>query len=110
MTGAGESARSDPMISVIIPAYNEEKFIEATLENVEEAVNEYGQKYPYPVEVLVVNNNSTDRTEEVARARGARVVFEEKNQIAASRNAGEGPPSDKSLPFWMRTTIFRRTC
>jgi glycosyltransferase involved in cell wall biosynthesis len=88
MTTASNAARFDPVVSVIIPAYNEEKFIGATLENVEEAVREYRQTYPYPVEVIVVNNNSTDRTEEIARAHGARVVFEGKNQIAASRNAG----------------------
>ncbi len=88
MIKASENAQSDPVISVIIPAYNEEKFLGATIENVEEAIQEYHQKYPYPVEVIVVNNNSTDRTEEIAREYGAKVVFEGKNQIAASRNAG----------------------
>jgi glycosyltransferase involved in cell wall biosynthesis len=80
--------RSEPVISVIVPAYNEEKFLGATLENIGKAIVEYHEKYPDPVEVIVVNNNSTDRTEEVAREHGARVVFEGKNQIAASRNAG----------------------
>ncbi len=99
MTAAGEPVRSDPMISVIIPAYNEENFIGATLENVEEAVGTYREKYPYPVEVLVVNNNSTDRTEKVALAHGARVVFEGKNQIAASRNAGGRAATGKIIAF-----------
>jgi len=88
MIKAGGHPESDPVISVIIPAYNEEDFIGATLDNVEEAIREYHERYPHPVEVIVVNNNSTDRTEEIARERGARVVFEGKNQIAASRNAG----------------------
>lgn len=88
MTMASEQTQSDPVISVIIPAYNEEHFIGTTLENVDEAIREYHQEYPFPVEVIVVNNNSTDRTEEVAREHGAKVVFEGKNQIAASRNAG----------------------
>lgn len=77
-----------PHISVIIPAYNEEKYLGVTLENVKQAIREYHKKYPYTVEIVVVNNNSTDRTEQVARAHGARVVFEAKNQIAAARNAG----------------------
>ena len=83
-----EQAQSRPKISVIIPAYNEEKYLGATLENVKEAIREYHEKYSSAIETLVVNNNSTDRTEEVAREHGAQVVFEEKNQIAAARNAG----------------------
>ncbi|MCS6803652.1 MAG: glycosyltransferase [Acidobacteriota bacterium] len=83
-----ETAGQPPTITVVIPAYNEEKYIGATIENVKAAIREYHRVYPDEVEILVVNNNSTDRTEEVARAHGARVVFEGKNQIAASRNAG----------------------
>ena len=99
MSTATEPAHSEPILSVIVPAYNEEKFIGATLENVDEAVREYQRKYPYPVEVLVVNNNSTDRTEEIARGHGARVVFEGKNQIAASRNAGGRSAAGQILAF-----------
>lgn len=88
MTDGNSQPASDPVLSVIIPAYNEEKFLGATIENVREAIAAFHQKYPHPVELIVVNNNSTDRTEEVARQHGARVVFEKKNQIAASRNAG----------------------
>lgn len=99
MTTASEPARSEPMLSVIIPAYNEEKYIGAALDNVEEAAGEYRRRFPWPVEVIVVNNNSTDRTEEIARARGARVVFEGKNQIAASRNAGGRAAAGRILAF-----------
>lgn len=77
-----------PKISVIIPAYNEEKYLGPTIENIKQAVGEYQKKHPFPVEIVVVNNNSTDRTEQVAREYGARVVFEARNQIAAARNAG----------------------
>jgi glycosyltransferase involved in cell wall biosynthesis len=86
-------------ITVVIPAYNEEKYLGATIENVKQAINEYNKKYPFPVEILVVNNNSTDRTEEVARQHGARVVFEGKNQIAASRNAGGRAASGEIVAF-----------
>ncbi len=99
MSTAAEPDRSEPLLSVIVPAYNEEKFIGAALENVDEAVREYRRKHPYPVEVIVVNNNSTDRTEEIARAHGARVVFEGKNQIAASRNAGGRSATGRILAF-----------
>jgi glycosyltransferase involved in cell wall biosynthesis len=80
--------KTEPKISVVIPAYNEEKYLGATIASVKRAVREYRKKYPFPVEILVVNNNSTDRTERVALACGARVIFEARNQIAAARNAG----------------------
>jgi len=48
-------------LSVIIPAYNEEKRIGKTLL----AVSEYLRKQSYDFEILVVNNNSKDRTAEV---------------------------------------------
>ena len=94
-----EQAQSVPLISVVIPAYNEEAFLGATIENVHEAIREYHQKHPDRVEIIVVNNNSTDRTEEVARAHGASVVFEGKNQIAASRNAGGRAAQGKIIAF-----------
>lgn len=83
-----EYTESGPKISVVIPAYNEEKYLGPTLENVKNAAKELQQKYPVTVEVIVVNNNSTDRTEQVALEHGARIIFEAKNQIAAARNAG----------------------
>src|SRR5438270_7211316 len=42
----------------------------------------------WPAELIVCDNNSDDRTAEIARAAGARVVFEPINQIARARNAG----------------------
>lgn len=88
-----------PRISVIIPAYNEEHYIGATLENVRQAIQEYERSHHAPVEVIVVNNNSADRTEEIAKAHGARVVFEAKNQIAAARNAGGRAARGEVLAF-----------
>lgn len=77
-----------PRISVIIPAYNEERYLAATLQNVARAIGAYQRTYGRTVEVIVADNRSTDRTAEVAAAHGARVVFEAKRQIAAARNAG----------------------
>jgi glycosyltransferase involved in cell wall biosynthesis len=88
-----------PRISVIIPAYNEENYIGATLENVHQAIQQYGGNHHAAVEVIVVNNNSTDRTAEIAKAHGARVVFEAKNQIAAARNAGGRAARGEVLAF-----------
>lgn len=57
-------------ISVVMPAYNEEEFIA-------EAVRDF-KSLPEVDEVVVVNNNSKDRTAELAAAAGARVVLETK--------------------------------
>lgn len=55
-----------PIIDVIIPAYNEEKSIPKVLAEIPKIVRH----------IVVANNNSTDRTGEVAKAAGAEVVFE----------------------------------
>jgi glycosyltransferase involved in cell wall biosynthesis len=96
---ASSAGNPQPRISVIIPAYNEEDYIGATLDNVHQAIQEYDRAHRAPVEVIVVNNNSTDRTEEVAQAHGARVVFEQKNQIAAARNTGGRAARGEILAF-----------
>lgn len=72
------------MLSFIVPAYNEELELPATLAAIHGAARLYSQPY----EVIVVNDGSTDTTTAVAEARGARVVTIHRRQIAASRNAG----------------------
>lgn len=54
-------------ISVVIPAYNEEKAIT-------KVVKEFS--LPFVDEIIVVDNNSTDRTAELAKAAGAKVIKE----------------------------------
>jgi glycosyltransferase involved in cell wall biosynthesis len=70
--------------SIVIPAYNEEAHLPATLASVHVAMQQVAE----PGEIVVVDNNSTDRTAAVAQAGGARVVFEPLNQISRARNAG----------------------
>ena len=72
------------MISFIVPAYNEEKYLAATLESIHTAARAIGVDY----EIVVANDASTDATAAIAEAAGARVVHAEKRQIAATRNAG----------------------
>jgi cellulose synthase/poly-beta-1,6-N-acetylglucosamine synthase-like glycosyltransferase len=52
-----------PPVSIIIPAYNEEKSIAATIR----AADLASRLYPGPTEIVVGNDGSTDRTSEVAR-------------------------------------------
>ena len=67
--------------SVIIPAHNEEKYLPRLLESIEVARANYSGGRDQ-VEVIVADNLSTDRTAEVAAARGARVVTVTKRRIA----------------------------
>jgi len=50
-------------------------------------------------ELIVCDNNSTDRTAEIARAAGAKVVFEPVNQIARARNTGAAAAGGEWLLF-----------
>jgi glycosyltransferase involved in cell wall biosynthesis len=72
------------VISIIIPAYNEEALLVPTLRAVRESADATG----VPYEVIVVDDGSTDRTAEIAKAGGARVVSVNLRQIGAARNAG----------------------
>jgi len=61
-----EDSRKDfPSLSVVIPAYNEEKSIDSTIRSVLEA------EYPCSVEVIVVNDGSTDKTGEILKRMAA---------------------------------------
>jgi glycosyltransferase involved in cell wall biosynthesis len=57
-----------PRVSVIIPAFNAERYIRQTLESI------FAQTYPN-VEVIVVDDGSTDRTRDEVAAVGARVTY-----------------------------------
>ena len=74
-------------ISIIIPAFNEEKLLPATLGSIHRASAAF-HALGWTTELIVCDNNSTDRTAELARAGGAGVVFEPMNQIARARNTG----------------------
>src|SRR5207245_4147273 len=85
-------------ISIIIPAYNEERLLGDTLHRVQAATISFSEA-GWETELIVCDNNSTDRTAELARAAGARVVFEPINQIARARNAGAAAATGDWLLF-----------
>jgi glycosyltransferase involved in cell wall biosynthesis len=74
--------KTNPEVSVVIPAYNEEKNILQTLYSLT------GNQTKYSVEIIVVNNNSKDNTEQVVKASGINCVNELKQGITAARTAG----------------------
>jgi len=72
------------MISFIVPAYNEERLLGATLDALHAAAGGAGEPY----ELIVVDDASTDRTAIVAHRHGAVLVNVAHRQIAATRNSG----------------------
>src|SRR5438132_10817488 len=84
--------------SVIIPAYNEEQYLPRLLESIEIARSNYSGGSEQ-IEVIVADNDSNDRTAEVAAAHGARVVHVAKRRIAAARNGGAHAAHGEILCF-----------
>jgi glycosyltransferase involved in cell wall biosynthesis len=74
-------------ISVVVPAFNEERLMPGSLRSVRAAMEAF-DRHGWTSELIVCDNNSTDRTAEIARAAEARVVFEPVNQIGRARNTG----------------------
>jgi glycosyltransferase involved in cell wall biosynthesis len=85
-------------ISVIVPAFNEEKLLGASLAEIKSAASALVAR-GWHFELIVCDNNSTDRTPDIARAAGATVVFEPVNQIARARNAGAAAATGDWLVF-----------
>ena len=87
-----------PKFSVIIPAYNEEKFLPRLLDSVAIARANYGGA-ANAIEVIVADNDSTDGTAALAAAAGAQVVTVIKRRIAAARNGGAAVARGEILCF-----------
>lgn len=85
-------------LSIIIPAFNEERLIERCLQSVASSLAAHG-KPGFTSEIIVVDNNSTDGTASLARRAGAQVVFEPVNQIGRARNAGAASAAGEWLLF-----------
>jgi glycosyltransferase involved in cell wall biosynthesis len=78
---------SKPLISFIIPAFNEAKLLPETLAGIRCAADVLTVRN-VAWEIVVCDNNSTDDTARIAEQHGARVVFEKVNQISRARNTG----------------------
>jgi len=70
-------------ISIVIPAYNEEKYIGRTLESVKQL-----EINGVELEILVIDGGSTDKTAGVARNLGARVITISHGSIGFARQQG----------------------
>ncbi len=75
-----------PRVSVIVPAYNTEKYIETAIDDLR------NQTYPN-LEIIVVDDGSTDHTLDICEAkakvdRRIRIISKENGGVASARNAG----------------------
>src|SRR4051812_20600268 len=71
-----------PLVSVVIPAWNEEEGILHTLISLANTNTEL------PVELIVVDNNSTDGTAALLKELGVKTVLETKQGVGHARTAG----------------------
>ncbi len=94
-----------PSISVIIPAFNEVLYLPETLGRLRVAERHLTARAESMVQVVVVDNASTDNTAQCARSNGATVVLEPEHNIARVRNAGAAVARHDVLVFLDADTL-----
>lgn len=86
---------TQPTFSIIIPAFDEEKYLPKCIASIRAAEKALGE----PVEIVVGDNISRDRTREVARELGAKVVEVPDKCISIVRNRAADQATGKYLAF-----------
>jgi glycosyltransferase involved in cell wall biosynthesis len=94
-----------PSLSVIIPAFNEAGYILETLDRLGAAEQHFKAIADAAVQILVVDNASTDRTAELAQSAGATVIPEAEHNIARVRNVGAAIARHNVLVFLDADTL-----
>jgi len=98
-------------ISVIIPIYNQEKFISRCLDSVEE------QDYPKDnIEIIIVDDGSTDNSINIASKYGVKIICQDHKGPGAARNKGVEEASSNIIAFldsddiayttWLKESIY----
>jgi glycosyltransferase involved in cell wall biosynthesis len=82
-----------PKISVIIPACNAQKYISEAIDSVSAASTSI------PLEIIVVNDGSTDGTSDIVSSMNAILLEKEKGGAASARNAGLKASSGELIAF-----------
>jgi glycosyltransferase involved in cell wall biosynthesis len=95
---------STPDVSLVIPAYNEERYLPRLLASLALARERFAAAGG-SMEIVVADNMSTDATARVAEASGARVVRVGQRRIAAARNGGAAAARGAILAFLDADTV-----
>lgn len=95
-----EPGGTRPRFSVVVPAYNEAEFLGSCLDSLLE------QDFQGPYEIIVVDNNSTDGTADVARSRGVTVVHESKAGVCSARQCGTAAANGEIVVSTDADTVF----
>lgn len=97
--------------SIVIPVYNEEEFLEKCLQCC------FAQKGNFNFEVIVVDNNSTDNSVEIAKNFPVKILYEKMQSVGATRRLGTGQArgdiiinidADTRLPIDFLSQVYDR--
>jgi glycosyltransferase involved in cell wall biosynthesis len=94
------TAGNGPRFSVVVPAHNEEEFLGDCLESL------LSQDFAGNYEIIVVDNNSTDGTADVARAYGVTVVSETRPGVCWARQRGTEIASGEIIVSTDADTVY----
>lgn len=78
---SGSDATLLPLVSVVIPCFNSARYLAESIESVRM------QTYPR-IEIIVVDDGSTDETARIARSYGVHYIYQVNRGISAARNTG----------------------
>ncbi|WP_461452304.1 glycosyltransferase family 2 protein [Mucilaginibacter sp.] len=92
--------KGTPDVSIVMPAYNEQTNIVQTLASLCNNITSRS------VEIIVVNNNSKDRTEELVKACGVTCILETTQGITPARNTGLSKATGKYILNADADTIY----
>jgi glycosyltransferase involved in cell wall biosynthesis len=96
------NSKTDCELSFVVPAHNEEALLGRALDSIRSAAKAASRQY----EMIVVDDGSTDRTAQIAREYGCRVVPVQLRQIGAVRNAGAAQAAGQTLVFLDADTLL----
>jgi len=92
------TADAAPTLSLVVPAYNEERYLPRLLASVAEARREY-ESHGGRLETIVADDGSTDGTARIAEDHGCLVASLEVHNIGAARNGGARVARGEHLVF-----------
>jgi len=96
-----KSATKELKISVVIPALNEEKYIESCLKSLTKQTVQ-------PYEIIVCDGNSEDKTREIAKRYADKVILERKRSAAAERQRGANAAKGEIIAFIDSDTVAEK--